>query len=313
MVTEPERIADEDLARIVAFLDGEMMGDEAHDFKLRLMGEPALRRALLEFEEAETLLQKGVGRGARSSAGEEVAMDQPTASSVEAVLQPRPARILRMPVLLPAAAALVLLLGLWQVFGGDANQPGFDMAPLATTATLEQYHDQLGLPPRQRRQILRAQEETPPDYWSDEEYLAGVAAKEQEQREAWLKNRQDSAVPVGSAENPLRVPSGYLTLQLHLEEEASPVVLLVRSTGEVSLLYPSEEYPANGDRGSARLSAGVVHCLPRPTLRFKSDLQGSRRIEPALPEIHDHVVRVRVRLWVSEEDLPPREVWAHEE
>ena len=225
---------DDDRARLVAWLSGELADPERGEFELRLARDPELARLAQELGALDELLQ-------RRRAGAEGA-------------RARRRRAWGWPLALAAGLAAVLL-GRALFLSGTQRAKSVELAvaasPDSARAWIEAHPALAGLRPPGLDE-LRGPGEAP--NVGAEDYLARAAPGERSLFEALLRPEAE-------------LRAGHFVLPVRCAEECSLVVLGFPAEGRAQRLFPERE--ASG----ARLAAGE-HLLPGPRLALQESAAG---------------------------------------
>lgn len=244
-------VQEEDLLRIIDYLDGRLSSNEMMEFEARLADDAELEACFVSFEEMDQL-QRDVER--------------------LRALKKKPRLSLLTPRTWVAAAALLLLsLGLykgnlWSWFESPlADEPtGVQLAILPSGPDAESYHRSLGVVVEDGPEL--------PESWSA---VRGPGAQGRPDREYydWIAPAQAERLATAFETGPVLEPLEYFTIAVRPEEESSAIVLLLDSQGSLrgangdadSVAYPDAD-PWNS--GSGRLLANVVQVLPRSNVEW---------------------------------------------
>jgi hypothetical protein len=231
-------LSNDDMARIVEYVDGTLDERERAEFELRMSAEPELAAAVEGTLDSDLLLSRLTAAGSVAATG------------------PRALRPVRSPwwiVSMAAAAMLLFWVGRGLLQGVGAPPAVFEVA-------------------------LAAGYESPSDYVASTVELAGLvppglgvlrgATEEPNVSAAEFVKRSAAAeleLVRRTAAKETEVPrSGFFVLPLHLEADASVLVFAWPEVGAHARLWP-EETDAEAAASSARLVARD-HVLPRPRI-----------------------------------------------
>jgi len=234
-------LPDEDLARIVAYLDGDLGPDEKFQFELRMAERPELAAAFEDFARMDDLQQRvWTGWATRRA-------------------QPRWYRR-TVPLAIAAALLLAATLGVWSLLDRPAA-PMFEVAALPSDVTQEVYARRLGLPAGVFHSGERGSGETPPPLDMSRPEKLELAAE----AEAGLRKR---AVAGGDG-----LQASFFRLPVQVDRPSSVVVVALaqasrdpRDAAERLFPPPNEDGPA-----ASWTEPGSVRVLPRPAFLPRDD------------------------------------------